>query len=53
MLCKLLLLLLLRAASIFYNPMNPGEMPVRFSKALQFLSLLEEGTCEAKHCLMP
>ena len=48
-----LLLLLLRAAVIFYDPINPGDMPERFSQALHFLSLLVEGTGDAKRCWLP
>ena len=39
--------------------MSLGEMPVVFSQALQLISLLEEGTCEARltavmcRCLPP
>ena len=50
-------LLLLRAATNIYDPVNLGEMPVRSSQALHVLSLLVEGTsdayCRDKSCLSP
>ena len=46
-----------RATTNFYDPMNLGEVPVRFSQALHVLSLLVEGTSDAyccdKLCLSP
>ena len=41
------------AATIFYDPVSPGEMPVRLSQALQLLSFLEEYTGEAQHFWLP